>query len=342
MNQRRPRIRWVEMSAVRIALIYAALSVAWILGSDHLALLLSGGDSLLLAKLQQYKGLFFVLSSSLLIFFLVNDHHRRFLRTQRQLAARERELQHSQKMEAVGVLAGGVAHDFNNLLQVIGGRTELLLADRRPDDEARSGLEQIAAAGQRAAGLVAQLLTFSRRRVLQPENLDLNEVIATLLRLLERTLGRNVHVEFLPGRDLGPVRGDRNQLEQALMNLCLNARDAMPDGGVMTIVTENVCLDDAFCRDHPWATPGSHVRLRVVDQGCGMDPATLTRIWEPFFTTKDAGKGTGLGLSTVYGIVQQHRGFLNVDSEPGHGSTFAIYLPRIAAAASSEIVQPAG
>jgi two-component system, cell cycle sensor histidine kinase and response regulator CckA len=341
MNERPRRIRWVELSAVRIALIYAVVSVMWILGSDHLALLLSGNDPLRLAQLQQSKGLFFVLSSSVLIFVLVNDHHRRFLRTQRQLAARERELQHAQKMEAVGVLAGGVAHDFNNLLQVIGGRTQLLLDVRRLDDEQRAGLEQIAAAGQRAAGLVGQLLTFSRRQVLQPEDLDLNALVATVLQLLERTLGPHLRIEFLPGRNLGTVRGDRNQLEQLLLNLCLNARDAMPEGGVVTVVTENVRLDADYCRDHPWATAGDHVRLRVIDQGCGMDTATLARIWEPFFTTKEAGKGTGLGLSTVYGIVQQHGGFLHVESEPGQGSSFQVYLPRIAAGAPVTAAAPA-
>jgi two-component system, cell cycle sensor histidine kinase and response regulator CckA len=329
------RIRWASFSAARIALIYAAVSVSWILGSDHLALLLAGDNPQTLAKLQQYKGLFFVLTSSGLIFFLVHDHHRRLVRTQRQLAARDRELLQAQKMEAVGLLAGGVAHDFNNLLQVINGRAELVLEDREIDAATRSALEQIAGAGDRAANLVGQLLAFSRRQILAPDDLDLNEVVATLLKLLERVLGEHIRVEFLPGHQLGTVHVDRGQVEQVLMNLCINARDAMPQGGTLTLETENVRFDAEYCQHHLWAEPGRYVLLSVTDDGTGMDAPTLARIWEPFFTTKEADRGTGLGLSTVYGIIRQHGGLMHVYSEPGRGTTFKIYLPLVERPAAS-------
>jgi two-component system, cell cycle sensor histidine kinase and response regulator CckA len=331
----RPDIRrWWRLPAVRIALIYAAVSVAWILGSDHLAVLVAGDSQAVLTRIQQSKGLFFVLSSSVLIYLLVQMHYRRLVGAQRLLAERERELQHAQKMEAVGLLAGGIAHDFNNLLQVINGRAELVRDEPCLDAASRASVEEIGAAGRRAARLVSQLLAFSRRQVLQPETLDLDEVVATVLGLLERTLGGHIRIEFRRGERLGAVRADRGQLEQVLMNLCINARDAMPDGGVLTVETGTVNFDAVYCRAHLWARPGNYVLLSVADTGVGMDEATQARIWEPFFTTKDPGKGTGLGLPTVYGIVRQHEGLVHLYSERGRGTVFRIYLPLVAGQAA--------
>ena len=261
---------------------------------------------------------------------------------QKQLEA---QLRQAQKMEAVGQLAGGVAHDFNNLLQVINGYAEMALEDLNEQHPARVCVEEIAGSGQRAALLVAQLLAFSRRQVIQPDNLDLNEIIAALLKMLTRMLGEHVQVEFLPGHQLGTVFADRAQIEQVLMNLCINARDAIrEDTGRLTLETENVRFDQEYCENHSWARPGRYVLLSVTDTGSGMAPEVLEHIWEPFFTTKEVGKGTGLGLSTVYGIVRQHEGMVNVYSEPGRGTTFKVYLPlveRPAASVGTKVEAPA-
>ncbi len=239
----------------------------------------------------------------------------------------EMQLRQAQKLEAVGTLAGGVAHDFNNLLQVINGYTELILAKLGPEHSAYASLREVAKAGGRAAGLVGQLLAFSRRQVLRPEDLDMNEVTSHLLKMLVRLIGEHIRLDFIPGQGIEAVHGDRGMVEQVLVNLCVNARDAMRDGGVLTIETENVWLDSSYCEKHPWAVPGRYVLLSVTDTGEGMDRETIDRIFEPFFTTKAPGQGTGLGLATVYGIIKQHQGMVHVYSEPGKGSVFRIYLP---------------
>ncbi len=252
--------------------------------------------------------------------------------TDRKNAETEREqlseqLRQAQKMEAVGQLAGGVAHDFNNLLQVINGYAELALVDLEPNSPVRTAINQITKAGNRAAALVSQLLAFSRRQFIDPVDLDLNDTIRGLLAMLERVIGEHIRLEFHPAEGLATVHADVSMVEQILMNLCVNARDAMPDGGVLTIATETVTLDPGTCETQGPARPGRYVLLRVKDSGLGMDNATLQRIFEPFFSTKAPGHGTGLGLSTVYGIVSQHDGMVKATSEPGRGTAFAVYLP---------------
>ncbi len=243
----------------------------------------------------------------------------------------ETQLVRAQKMEAVGQLAGGVAHDFNNLLGVITGNTELLLRELPAGSRARKRGEEIQEASDRAAALTRQLLAFGRRQVLQPKVLDLNEVVAEVEKMLRRLISASIQIVKIAGVGLGRVRADAGQIEQVLMNLAINARDAMPSGGRLAIETGNVELDEAFARTNPEARPGPHVVLAVSDTGHGMDAQTMSRIFEPFFTTKEEGKGTGLGLATVYGIVRQSGGTVNVASQPGRGTTFTVYLPRVEA-----------
>ncbi|MGD0091629.1 MAG: response regulator [Planctomycetota bacterium] len=244
-----------------------------------------------------------------------------------ELHKAEAQLRQSQKMEAIGRLAGGVAHDFNNLLTVIMGRTELTMIRVKSDERLWHELELVYKTGARAAALTRQLLAFSRQQVLQPVMLDLNEVVAGIEDMLRRMLGEDISLVTVLEPGLGTVKADPSQLEQVLMNLAVNARDAMPGCGKLTIETATIRLDESYCRSHANAKPGCYVLLAVTDTGCGMDAETQSRIFEPFFTTKEQGKGTGLGLSTVYGIVKQSGGNIEVYSEVGKGTTFKIYLP---------------
>ncbi len=239
----------------------------------------------------------------------------------------ESQLRQAQKMEAIGLLAGGVAHDFNNLLNVILGYSEMVLTDIGTDDPHRPRIEQVHKAGERAASLTRQLLAFSRKQVLQPRVLDLNALIGEMEKMLRRLISEDIELAIRARPGALGIKADPGQIEQVAMNLVVNARDAMPQGGRLTIETGSVELDDRFVRDHPGSRPGAYVRLAIGDTGCGMTPEILARIFEPFFTTKEAGKGTGMGLATVYGIVKQSGGYIDVQSEPGRGTTFSVYLP---------------
>lgn len=257
------------------------------------------------------------------------------MRIEEALQESEAQLQQAQKMEAVGRLAGGIAHDFNNLLTAIKGRTELLLSDDRSQEEIGSDLEEIRAAALRAATLTRQLLAFSRRQVLEPKTLDLNQIVRGVEMMLRRLIGEDVILITRLASDLGPIQADPGHIEQVLMNLLINARDAMPEGGTVTIETQNLTLDRRAARLEGLARPGSYILLEVTDTGSGIPPELHERIFEPFFTTKEQGKGTGLGLSMIWGIVKQSGGHITVRSMPGKGSSFRIFLPR-----SSTTIEP--
>jgi len=251
------------------------------------------------------------------------------LQAEQTLRSTEEQLRQAQKLEAVGRLAGGIAHDFNNVLSVILSYSDLILAELKPIDPLVADIGEMRKAALRAAELTRQLLVFSRQQVIAPKVLDLNEVVASVDRMIARIVGEDIELASVAANNLGRVLADRNNVEQVIMNLVVNARDAMPVGGKLTIETGNVELDAEYAREHPGATPGPHVMLAVRDTGVGMDKATQARVFEPFFTTKEVGKGTGLGLSTVLGIAQQSGGSVQVHSELGKGTIFKVYFPTV-------------
>ena len=241
----------------------------------------------------------------------------------------EQHIQQLQKFEAIGRLAGGIAHDFNNTIGAIMGWAEMGYDEALEGSRMRDRFERIREQAVWAGKLTSQLLTFARRQMLQPRGVNLNNLIDDGMKLLYRIIGEQFEVRILKNPDLEITLVDPTQVQQALMNLCLNARDAMPEGGTLTIETENVEIDEEYCRQHPAGNPGKYVMLSVSDTGVGMDKATLDRVFEPFFTTKEMGRGTGLGLATVYGAVKQHEGFIYAYSEPGNGTVFRLYFPAL-------------
>jgi PAS domain S-box-containing protein len=249
-------------------------------------------------------------------------------RTEGERSTLEAQLHQAQKMESVGRLAGGVAHDFNNLLTIISGYSQLGIMESVPGQRIHEYLITIQKATEKSANLTRQLLAFARKQTIEPKVLDLNETVTGMLKMLQRLIGEDIHIVWQPSPNLWLVNVDPSQIDQILANLCVNSRDSIADIGKITIGTKNYLIDEAFCAQHAYIKQGEYVRLTISDNGCGMDKKTMAQIFEPFFTTKEIGKGTGLGLATVYGIVKQNDGFVNVYSEPDIGTTFTIYLPR--------------
>lgn len=253
--------------------------------------------------------------------------------TTRKKAEAEQEklktrLLQAQKMESVGRLAGGVAHDFNNMLTIILGNTEIIMEDEQSAAFYSENLKEIYQAAKRSADLTKQLLAFARKQIIDPKVLNLNEAVNEMLKMLKRLIGEDIDLNWLPADNLNPIKMDPSQVDQILVNLCVNARDAIQNIGKVTIETDNISLDKEYCRDNIEATPGDYVMIAVTDNGIGMDKATLANIFEPFFTTKETDEGSGLGLATIFGIAKQNGGFINVYSEPGQGTTFKVYLPQ--------------
>jgi len=250
-------------------------------------------------------------------------------RAEEEKAKLESQLLQAQKMESVGRLAGGVAHDFNNMLSVILGYAALMKSKLPAGDPLMNNVLEIEQAGLRSRDITRQLLAFSRKQIIAPRPVNVNNLLTATQTTIARLIGEDIDLHFFPEKDLGTIKIDPSQVDQIIMNLAVNARDAMPGGGTLTLETENVHLDEAYCRQHLGSTPGNYVLLAVSDNGAGMDRDTLSHVFEPFFTTKEIGKGTGLGLATVYGIVKQNGGFINIDSGPERGTMFKIYFPRI-------------
>lgn len=264
--------------------------------------------------------------------------------TERKRSEEERErlqthLIQAHKMESVGRLAGGVAHDFNNMLGVILGRTEMMLMGLKPEDPFYSDLEEIQKEGIRSADLTRQLLAFARKQTIAPKVLNLNDTVEGMLKMLRRLIREDIDLLWKPDAHLWSVKMDTAQVDQILANLCVNAKGAIAGTGRITIETENVVLDEVYCAAHEGLIPGEYVMLAVSDDGCGMDQETLSHLFEPFFTTKKVGEGTGMGLATVYGVIKQNNGFIIVDSEPGKGTTFKIYIPRHEGSSVTETLQ---
>lgn len=270
----------------------------------------------------------------------VNQDITELKRAEEEREILQAQLNQAQKMESVGRLAGGVAHDFNNMLGIILGHAELALDDISPAEQAYSDLQEILRAAQRSADLVRQLLAFARRQTISPTVLDINETVGSMIKMVRRLIGEDIDLLWNPGVDVWPVKIDATQIDQILANLCVNARDAISGVGTVVIETDNVTLDDAYCAWHAGALSGDYVLIGIRDDGCGMEKEVLDKLFEPFFTTKEVGKGTGLGLATVYGIVKQNKGFIDVQSEPGRGTTFRIYLPRADVLAAEELPHP--
>lgn len=241
-----------------------------------------------------------------------------------------KQLQHIQKLESIGRLAGGVAHDFNNMLSVITGFTDLSLEQIQKDNPIYSHLTEVKNAAQRSVDITKKLLAFARKQNIEPKKIDLNKTLENMLNMLRRLIGENIKLDWVPDDKLWPIQADPSQIDQIITNLCINGRDAIEGEGEISIETRNISLNEEYCANHVGFLPGDFVVLTVTDNGCGMDKETQSNIFEPFFTTKDVGKGSGLGLSTVYGIVKQNKGFINIYSEIGGGTSFRVYLPRYA------------
>ncbi len=281
--------------------------------------------------------LFYLLLATGLFTVFTRHEKNRAVATQ-LLLKRESQLRQAQKMESIGNLAGGIAHDFNNLLQTIIGYGELLATDLEDEQRSTEEIDYILHAGRRASDLTRQLLAYSRRQMISPTSLDLNELIAGLVKMLQRLIGENINLTTALSDETLVIQADRTQMEQILMNLCLNARDAVTGAGSVTIGVERIDIGDNYRLEHVWATPGPYALLTVSDDGEGMTQEIIDHVFEPFFTTKEVGQGTGLGLSTVYGIVKQNNGMISIYSEPGQGTTIRIYWP-LESAAATPLVQ---